>query len=42
MLVPFFWMVSTSLMDELEVYRFPPPLLPETPRWENYPAPFQL
>lgn len=38
MLLPFIWMVSTSLMDELEVYRFPPPLVPEVPRWENYPG----
>lgn len=36
MLVPFLWMLSTSLMDELEVFRFPPRLLPETPKWENY------
>ena len=36
MLAPFLWMISTSLMDELEVYQFPPPLLPETPRWDNY------
>jgi multiple sugar transport system permease protein len=38
MLVPLLWMVSTSLMDELEVYREPLRLLPERPRWENYPA----
>jgi multiple sugar transport system permease protein len=37
-LAPFAWMLSTSLMDELEVYRFPPPLLPEAPRWSNYPG----
>ncbi len=36
MLVPFLWMVSTSLMDELEVFRFPPRLVPETLRWDNY------
>lgn len=36
MLVPFFWMVSTSLMDELEVYRFPPRVLPTDPQWGNY------
>lgn len=36
MLLPFFWMVAVSLMDELEVYRFPPPLLPGEPRWDNY------
>jgi multiple sugar transport system permease protein len=36
MLVPFLWMLSTSLMDELEVFRFPPRLVPETLRWDNY------
>lgn len=35
--VPFLYMISTSLMDELEVFRFPPPVLPATPRWANYP-----
>lgn len=38
MLAPFLWMLSTSLMDELEVFRFPPHLVPETPRWGNYAA----
>jgi multiple sugar transport system permease protein len=37
MLAPFLWMVSTSLMGELEVFRFPPPMLPARARWENYP-----
>lgn len=37
MLLPFLWMVSTSLMEELEVFSFPPKLLPENPHWENYP-----
>lgn len=37
MLVPFLFMVSTSLMDELEVFRYPPPVLPSAPRWANYP-----
>lgn len=36
MLVPFLYMVSTSLMDELEVFRYPPPVLPAAPRWSNY------
>jgi multiple sugar transport system permease protein len=36
-LAPFLWMVATSLMDELEVFRYPPPILPESPRWANYP-----
>ena len=40
MLVPFLWMLSTSLMDELEVFRFPPRLMPDTPRWENYSGAF--
>ncbi|HWO89014.1 MAG TPA: carbohydrate ABC transporter permease [Gemmatimonadales bacterium] len=37
MLMPFIWMVGTSLMDELEVFRVPPPLIPAPPRWRNYP-----
>ena len=36
MLIPFVWMVSTSLMTDLEVYQFPPRLLPEDPQWSNY------
>ncbi len=36
MLIPFLWMVSTSLMTDLEVYQFPPRLLPENPQWSNY------
>ena len=36
MLLPFLWMVATSLMDELAVFRFPPPLLPAPPRPRNY------
>jgi len=37
MLLPFLWMISTSLMDEFEVYKFPPRLLPAEPLWSNYP-----
>jgi len=37
MLAPFLYMLSTSLMDELEVFSFPPPLLPADPRLANYP-----
>jgi len=36
MLIPFLWMVMTSFMDELEVYQFPPRLLPEKFLWSNY------
>ncbi|MEZ4737387.1 MAG: carbohydrate ABC transporter permease [Caldilineaceae bacterium] len=33
---PFFWTVSTSLKEPVELIKYPPTLLPETPRWENY------
>ena len=36
-LIPFAVMLSTSLMDEFEVFQEPPALLPEDPRWRNYP-----
>ena len=36
-LLPFAVMVSTSLMDEFEVFREPPSLLPQSPQWMNYP-----
>ncbi len=38
MLAPFAVMLSTSLMDEFEVFRQPAPLLPASPQWRNYPA----
>lgn len=37
MLLPFAWMIGTSLMDELGVFRYPPPLLPDPVRLANYP-----
>lgn len=33
---PFFWTVSTSLKEPVELIRYPPTILPDTPRWENY------
>lgn len=36
MLIPFLWMVSTSLMGELEVYQFPPRFIPAVFRWSNF------
>ena len=36
MLLPFLWMISTSMMGELEVYRFPPTFIPSTFRWSNF------
>lgn len=37
MIVPFLWMFSTSLMEEFEVFQYPPPLLPAEPQWANFP-----
>ncbi len=36
MLLPFFWMISASLMTAKEITRVPPPLLPSLPQWHNY------
>ena len=35
-LVPFFWMISTSLKPENRLFVYPPEWLPNPPRWENY------
>jgi multiple sugar transport system permease protein len=35
---PFYWMVSTSLKSDIEVFKWPPVLLPAILHWENYPA----
>ena len=37
MALPFVWMVRTSLMDEIEVFAYPPKLLPDEFKWRNYP-----
>ena len=36
MVLPFLWMVATSLMDEFAVFAYPPPLLPRPARPSNY------
>lgn len=36
MVAPFFYMVSVSLMGEGELLRWPPPLLPAAPTFDNY------
>jgi multiple sugar transport system permease protein len=36
-LLPLFWMFTTSLKAQSEVYTFPPQFFPETFLWENYP-----
>ena len=37
MLIPFFWMLSTSLKQAVEVYRVPIQWIPSSPQWQNYP-----
>lgn len=37
MLLPFLWMLGTSLMDEFAASEYPPPLVPADPRFANYP-----
>jgi ABC-type glycerol-3-phosphate transport system permease component len=41
MAFPLFWMVSTSLRTEPELYLLPPPLLPIHWTWDNYVQAFQ-
>lgn len=36
LLIPFFWLVSSSLKVEYEMFIFPPKWIPDPPRWENY------
>jgi len=36
MILPFLWMVSTSLKPEAEIFRFPPVWLPRRWEWGNY------
>ncbi len=36
MLLPFFWMVTTSFKESSEVMRMPPQWLPKDWQWENY------
>jgi multiple sugar transport system permease protein len=37
-LMPFFWMVSTALKTQPEVYTYPPIWLPAPPHFENFPT----
>jgi len=36
MILPFLWMISTSLKPESEIFRFPPVFVPKTWDWANY------
>ena len=35
-MIPFFWMVSSSLKPDWEIFQMPPTWLPEEPLWDNY------
>jgi multiple sugar transport system permease protein len=35
-LIPFFWMVSTSLKTEAQLFAWPPKWIPDPVAWENY------
>jgi len=36
MLLPFLWLVTSSLKPELEVFRYPPKWIPNPPQFQNY------
>ena len=36
MLLPFYWMISASLMTSKEIIQMPPPLIPAVPQLHNY------
>lgn len=40
-LLPTLWMVSTSLKEAGQIFEYPPRLIPETLRWQNYPEAIQ-
>ncbi len=37
MLVPFLWLVSTSLKEQRQIFVYPPQWIPSPVRWQNYP-----
>jgi multiple sugar transport system permease protein len=42
MVVPFLWMLSTSLKELPDVFRWPPEIIPRPPHWNNYAQVFTL
>src|SRR5215203_7381041 len=36
-LLPFLWMLSTSLKPDAQLYAYPPVWIPNPLQWENYP-----
>jgi len=39
---PWFWTLTGSLKAPSEIYLFPPPWFPKTPRFDNYPKVFEI
>src|SRR5690349_14814547 len=37
-LFPLYWMLTTALKTDVEIFKFPPTLLPVAPQWQNFPA----
>jgi multiple sugar transport system permease protein len=36
-LIPFFWMLSTALQEEGNIFAWPPQWIPDPPMWRNFP-----
>lgn len=36
MILPFLWMVLTSVMTDAEIFAYPPTVIPEAIKWQNY------
>src|SRR3954468_22793307 len=41
MVLPFVWMISTSLKDSGQAFAFPPHWIPDPFVWDNYPSIFR-
>jgi multiple sugar transport system permease protein len=37
MIVPFLWLLSTSLKEQRQIFLYPPQWIPDPVRWQNYP-----
>ncbi len=35
-MIPLFWMFSTSLKERWEIFAYPPQWIPDNPQWQNY------
>lgn len=35
-MIPFLWMISTSLKERWDIFTYPPTWIPEVPQWRNY------